>query len=65
MIPTKIDPMFSLCFDTIKHLIGMNRSYIDNLLHAGNSKFKKLCKTTHQKFETTSDEDPLFSFAGL
>ena len=65
LILTKIDPVFYLCFDESKRSIGMNRSFVDDLLCAGDSKFKKLREITHQKFETTPDEDPLFLFAGL
>ena len=65
MLPTKIDLVFYLCFDNNKRLLGMNGSYVDDLLRAGNSKVKKLCEITHQKFETTPDENPPFSFAGL
>ena len=65
MIPTKITPVFYLKFDENKRQIRMNGSYVDDLLHAGNSKFTKLCEISHQKFEATPDEDPPFSFPGL
>ena len=42
----------------------MNRSYVDDLLRTGNSKLKKLCQITHQKFETTPDEYVSFMYAG-
>ena len=65
MIHTKVDPVFYLRFDLKKRITGMNESYVDDLLRARNSKFKKLCKITYQKFETTPDEDPRFSSTGL
>ena len=65
MIPTKIDSVLYLRFDQNKCIIGMNGSYVDDLLRARNSKFNKLCEITHQKFETTPDEDPPFLFVGL
>ena len=37
MIPSKVDPVYNLRFDSNKHLIGMNGSYVDDLLRAGNS----------------------------
>ena len=47
MIPSKLDLVSSLCFDKNKRIIGMIGSYRDDLLLAGNSKFKKLCQITH------------------
>ena len=43
-----------------KRLLGINGSYVDDLLRAGSSKFKKLCKTILRNFEITPDEDPPF-----
>ena len=64
LLPAKIDPLFYLYFDASKRLIGMNRSYVDDLQRPGNFKLKRLCETKHQKLETTLDEDHPFSFAG-
>ena len=47
MVSRRVDPVYYLRFDSNKRLIGMNRSYVDDLLRAGNSKFKKLCQITH------------------
>ena len=43
----------------------MNGSYVDDLIRAGNYKFKDICNITHEKIETTPDESPPFSFADL
>ena len=65
MIPARVDPVYYLCFDPNKRLIGMNGSYVDDLLRAGNSKLKKLCQITQRKSETTPGEELPFSLAEL
>ena len=40
LVPEKIYPVLFLCFNSSKRLIGMNRSCVDDILHAGNSKLK-------------------------
>ena len=48
LITIKIDPIFYLCLLESERLIGMIGSYVDYLLRAGNSKFKRPCEITHK-----------------
>ena len=64
MIPTKCDPSLYFSFRN-GDLIGMNRSYVDDLLRAGTFKLRSQCERTHAKFETTGDERLPITFAGF
>ena len=64
-LPADIYPENYICFDSRKRVIGMNGSYVENQLSAGDSKSKKLCEVTYQKIDTRTNEHlPLYS-AGL
>ena len=52
-------------FDTNKRLLGMNGSFVDDVLRGRNNVFKNPRKMTQENSETTPDEDPSFSYAGL
>ena len=65
MTRTSIDPVFYLCFDSNKRLVGMNGSYVYELPRARNSKLKKLCAIINLKLETSPYENLPLSLAGL
>ena len=62
--PTKADPSLYFSFRGNK-LVGINGSYVDDLLRSGDSEFKNWCKRTHEKFETSGDEPLPVTFAGF
>ena len=62
--PTKADPSLYLAHDN-DTLIGLNGSYVDDLLRAGTPTFRKTCSETLKRFETSGDEHPPFTFAGF
>ena len=61
---TKCDPSLYLCICK-GQLIGINGSYVEDLLRAGTGKFRSKCELTHRKFETSGNEVPPFTFAGF
>ena len=46
-------------------LIGLNGTYVDDLLRAGTNEFRQLCQKTHRRFETKGDEELPQIFAGF
>ena len=64
LVPTTVDP--SLYFARANgELVGLNGSYVDDLLRAGTTSFRTTCAKTHERFETTGDDNPPFTFAGF
>ena len=63
MVQTKLDP--ALFF---KHpdnqLIGINGSYVDDLLRAGDGVFRDKAAITFDRFETSGDETLSFELGG-
>ena len=49
LIPTKSDPSLSFFFSN-GELTGINGSYVDDLLRAGNKNFRDTCQITHERF---------------
>ena len=64
MVPTVTDASLYFSFRR-GELIGMNGSYVDDLLRAGTQQFKELCQKTHNSFETSGDDNLPLTFAGL
>ena len=64
LIPTKSDPSLPFSFSD-EGLIGINGSYLDDLIRAGARKFRKASQVTHMRFETSGDEELPLTFAGL
>ena len=60
LFPTKIDQSLQYQQDHDGALVGLNGSYVDDLLRAGTPSFRD-----HTKFETSGDEDPPLTFAGF
>ena len=44
-------------------LIGINGSYVDDLLRAGTKQLQNMANATLEGFETTGNEQPPFTFA--
>lgn len=64
MSPTKAEP--DLCIlRKYNELIGMNWSYVDDMLQAGNRAYENICQRTHDTFESSRDDHVPFTFAGL
>ena len=61
---TRTDPSLYFPFRSGK-LVGINGSYVDDLLRKGDQKFLELCSHTHRRFETSCDDDLPVTFAGL
>jgi len=64
LVPTKTDQSLYFSFRR-GELIGINGSYVDDLLRAGTEEFKNDCQITHRFFETSGDDSPPFTFAGF
>ena len=47
------------------HLIGINGSYVDDLLRAGDGIFNDQATITYDHFETSGDESLKFQLAGF
>ena len=62
--PTKCDPSLYLSIRK-GELIGINGSYVDNLLRTGTRDFRSEWELTHRKFGTSGNEVPTFTFAGF
>ena len=61
--PTKAGP--SLYFSFRKgEIVGINGSYVDDLLREGDFEFQEKCSIGDKKFETSGDEPLPFAFAG-
>ena len=65
MKASKIDRSLSFKHDDRGRLIGINASYVDDLLRAGTPDFRKICKITNERFETSPDEELPLTFAGI
>ena len=61
--PTKVDPSLYFSF-RLGELVGINGTYVDDLLRAGDNGFHKKCAQTHERFETSGDESLTLIFAG-
>lgn len=61
--PTVTDPSLYFSFSD-ENLIGINGSYVDDLLRAGRSEFKSLCNRTHERIKRSVNDSPPFTFAG-
>ena len=46
-------------------LVGISGSYVDDLLRAGDDKFRKECRKTHEKFDMGEEEQLPCSFTGF
>ena len=64
MKPTKPDPSLLFAHDD-STLTVTNGSYVDDMLRAGNSRFRRSPPVTHKVFETSGDDELPFDFAGL
>ena len=64
LVPTKADPSLYLAYAN-GELFGLNGSYVDDLLRAGAPSFRDICGATHERFETSGDDIPPFTFAGF
>ena len=62
--PTKADPSLYFSFRD-SNLVGIHWYYVNDLLHAGDAKFRKRFQLTHERFETSGDEEIPINFAGL
>ena len=64
MTPTVIDACLYFQFRS-GELIGINGSYVDDLLHSGNGDFKSISDSTLSRLEISGNEEIPFSFAGI
>lgn len=46
-------------------LKGLSGTYVDDLLRCGNSKYRRLCKKTHQRFDMAQEEELPCTFTGF
>ena len=53
------------CLFKEDHIIGINGSYIDDVLRAGINEWLSQADATLDRFMTTGNEPPLFTFAGM
>ena len=61
LVPTKVDPSLYFSFRLVE-LVGINGTYVSNLLRTGDNEFSKRCDKTHQTFETSGDDPLPFTF---
>ena len=64
MTPTIIDPSPYCKFEK-SQIIGINRSYVDGLLHKGTRESRSQADATIEGLETAGNEQPSFTFAGV
>ena len=64
MISTIIDPSLYWQFEYDK-LVGINESYVDDLLRAGTNEWQTDSDATLERFETTGNQQAPFIFAGI
>ena len=64
MEPSNADPSLYFKFDG-NILIGMNGTYVDDLLRCGLPEFESMVQKTYERFETTGTEELPFTFAGI
>ena len=64
MTPITIDPSLYCQFEDNK-LIRINGRYVDDLFRAGTDEWKTHSDTTHERFETTGNQQALFTFTGM
>ena len=64
MTQSVADPSLYLQFKDDK-LIGINGTYVDDLLRCGTPELEDLCKLTYERFETIGTEDLPLTFAGF
>ena len=64
MTPTVVDPSLYYLFRS-GELIGINGSYIDDLLRGGNNESESIIHVTLGRFETSGNEDTPPTFAGI
>ena len=58
------DPVLYMKFNPSGELIGMNGSYVDDVLQAGDMHFMNIARYTDSKFDTSGDEEPTLTPAG-
>ena len=58
------DPSLYFHFDSDK-LVGINGTYVDDLLRCSTKKFEEKAKIIYDKFETSSTEELPLTFAGI
>ena len=63
-LPTKIDMSIYI---SIRHgeLDGISEVYVDDIRRAGTPRYRKHCSKTHDKFDTTGDEESPVTFSGF
>ena len=61
---TKVDSSLYFCF-RFGELAGINGTYVDDLLRAGDHEFRKKCTKTHKVFETSGDDPTPLTFSGF
>ena len=64
MEPSMSDPSLYFHFDGDR-LIGINGTYVDDLLRCITKKFEEKSKLTYDKFETSDAEELPLTFAGI
>ena len=64
MNPTIIDPSLYGTFDD-DQLLGINGSYVNDLLRAGTDEWKTHSDAIFERFETTKNQQAPFTFAGM
>ena len=57
------DPVLYMKLSKNGKLIGMNGSYVDDLLRAGNERFSEIARHAHVRFDTSGDKEPTRTFA--
>ena len=62
--PTKVDLSLYFSF-RLAELVGINGTYVDDLVHTIDNEFRKKCAKTHQAFEKIGDNRPPFTFSGF
>ena len=62
--PKKTDPSSYYLFNK-GNLVGINGTYVNDLLRAGNAQFRLKCELTHKRFETSVDAEIPMTFAGF
>ena len=61
---TKVDPSLYFSF-RLGELVGINGTYVEDLLRAGDVEFRRKCQVTHEKYEISGDESVPLVFAGF
>ena len=64
MTPIIIDPSLYCQFED-DQIVGINGSYVDDLLQAGTNEQQTHADATFERFETTGNQQAPFTFAGM